>query len=95
MPVAPYCRYGNALFHCRRDWMLGRDRLAGNRTNGEIFGRNGHSRGLHHRPRERMRMPWSRLLLIAAICNSRSNVQAIGRAAHFALLFFWINQRAV
>jgi hypothetical protein len=28
VPVAPFCRYGRALFHCRRDRMLGRERLA-------------------------------------------------------------------
>jgi hypothetical protein len=32
--------YGRALFHCRRDRMLGRERLASSRTDCEIFARN-------------------------------------------------------
>jgi hypothetical protein len=40
VPVAPFCRYGRALFHCRRDRMLGRERLASSRTDCEIFARN-------------------------------------------------------
>jgi hypothetical protein len=40
VPVAPFCRYGRALFHCRRDRMLGRERLASSPTDCEIFARN-------------------------------------------------------